>query len=278
MREVDVAGRQSTSDERDEVPSTSVAEADALAGELKAKVQISRRRPDFTLPPLHKDLHLSSHAPLETASSEGGSGRVFCRSCKSSRRFFCHVCLDAYTERPTVRLPCRAYFITDRNFDPTAIHEVSVDAVAVDGDGNVVVGGTFGRVNGVSSNNIARLNSDGSTDSFFDPGSGFDGPVLAIAIDSENRIVVGGAFSTYKGEAASGLVRLFPDGTRDPAIGADDIALLTERLHDSGSIERVRDRARFHARAAAGELERLPDNPARRALQGLPNLLLHRSR
>ena len=114
MREVDVAGRQSTSDERDEVPSTSVAEADALAGELKAKVQISRRRPDFTLPPLHKDLHLSSHAPLETASSEGGSGRVFCRSCKSSRRFFCHVCLDAYTERPTVRLPCRAYFITDR--------------------------------------------------------------------------------------------------------------------------------------------------------------------
>lgn len=41
MREVDVAGRQSTSDERDEVPSTSVAEADALAGELKAKVQIS---------------------------------------------------------------------------------------------------------------------------------------------------------------------------------------------------------------------------------------------
>ena len=44
VADADVSG------ERDEVPSTSVAEADTLAGELKAKVQISRRRPDFTLP------------------------------------------------------------------------------------------------------------------------------------------------------------------------------------------------------------------------------------
>ena len=108
VADADVSG------ERDEVPSTSVAEADTLAGELKAKVQISRRRPDFTLPAMHRDLRLSSHAPLRESSGEGGSGRAFCGSCKSSRRFFCHVCMDAYTDRPKVRLPCRAYFITDK--------------------------------------------------------------------------------------------------------------------------------------------------------------------
>ena len=66
VADADVSG------ERDEVPSTSVAEADTLAGELKAKVQISRRRPDFTLPAMHRDLRLSSHAPLRESSGEGG--------------------------------------------------------------------------------------------------------------------------------------------------------------------------------------------------------------
>ena len=74
--------------------------------------QISRRRPDFTLPPMHEGLNLSPHTALSEASSEGG--RVFCETCNASRRFFCHTCLTAFTTIPRVTLPCHVYFITDK--------------------------------------------------------------------------------------------------------------------------------------------------------------------
>ena len=89
------------------------AASDALSAKV-AGIQLSRRRPDFTLPPMHHDLRLSSHAPLEAASAEGGGARVFCRGCKCNRRFFCHKCLVPLVDgAPVVRLPCRAYFVTD---------------------------------------------------------------------------------------------------------------------------------------------------------------------
>ncbi len=56
------------------------------------------------------------------------------------------------------------------------------------------------------------------------------------------------------------------------------VARLSSMLHEVGSLERVRDRARFHARRAKAELERFPDGPARRALRSLPDLLLTRDR
>ena len=63
---------------------------------------------------MHRDLRLSSHAPLEAASAEGGGARVFCRGCKCNRRFFCHECLVPLVDgAPVVRLPCRAFFVTD---------------------------------------------------------------------------------------------------------------------------------------------------------------------
>jgi len=88
---------------------------DALVAVLGGKVHISRRRPDFTLPPLHRDLRLSSHAPLADASSSGGGGgRATCPTCAASRRFFCHGCLLPLVPFPRVRLPCDVYFVTDR--------------------------------------------------------------------------------------------------------------------------------------------------------------------
>jgi hypothetical protein len=85
----------------------------ALVGKV-AGLQLSRRRPEFTLPPMHADLFLSSHAPLQAASCDGGGDRVFCAGCKSNRRFFCHVCLVSLVQNtPKVTLPCHTYFITD---------------------------------------------------------------------------------------------------------------------------------------------------------------------
>jgi octaprenyl-diphosphate synthase len=59
----------------------------------------------------------------------------------------------------------------------------------------------------------------------------------------------------------------------DPAV-----ARLGQMLHETGALDRVRERARFHARCAMAELERFEDGPARRALRTIPDLLLMRER
>lgn len=64
--------------------------------------------------------------------------------------------------------------------------------------------------------------------------------------------------------------------------GGKSAGAATERLirmlDEAGALERVRDRARFHARRAVAELDRFDDGPARRALCSLPDLLLTRDR
>jgi uncharacterized delta-60 repeat protein len=89
-----------------------------------------------------------------------------------------------------------------------------VDALAVQPDGKIVVGGYFSSLAGVPRNLIARLNSDGSLDSAFNPGTNFTGnAVHAVALQVDGSILVGGDYRTSDGQA--GLIRILPDGTRD---------------------------------------------------------------
>lgn len=53
---------------------------------------------------------------------------------------------------------------------------------------------------------------------------------------------------------------------------------LAARLRECGSIARAQARARHHADLALSFLEAFPDGPARRALQGVPDLLIARHR
>lgn len=80
-----------------------------------------------------------------------------------------------------------------------------VEAVAVQPDGKIVVGGSFPLVNGVPKAGLARLNPDGSLDNTFNAvaGSFFD-----VVIQPDSKILVAGT--------SSGIARLNSDGTLDP--------------------------------------------------------------
>lgn len=62
-----------------------------------------------------------------------------------------------------------------------------------------------------------RINNDGSRDTAFDTGTGFDGPVLTVALseDGSDTLYVGGRFSNYDGASVTSIVRLANDGTLD---------------------------------------------------------------
>lgn len=82
-------------------------------------------------------------------------------------------------------------------------------------DGKIVAAGKFISYNDFSSNNIVRLNSDGSFDSGFTIGTGFNDFVYSIEISPTNQLIVAGDFVSFNGIPSNRIVRLNADGTFD---------------------------------------------------------------
>ena len=108
---------------------------------------------------------------------------------------------------------------TDGSVDTSFVYgtgfDNQVNRIAIQSDGKILVVGQFTGYNGTSANRIIRLNTNGSVDTSFIYGSGFNSLVFSIAIQSDGKIVVGGAFGYYNGTTASRIIRLNTDGSID---------------------------------------------------------------
>jgi uncharacterized delta-60 repeat protein len=90
-----------------------------------------------------------------------------------------------------------------------------VNAITIQNDGKILVGGSFDTFSGISAGRIIRLNIDGSVDNTFNSGTGFGGTVSVISIGADNKIYVGGAFTTYNATNWNRIIRLNSDGSVD---------------------------------------------------------------
>jgi uncharacterized delta-60 repeat protein len=97
----------------------------------------------------------------------------------------------------------------------------TVSTLAVQPDGKVLVGGTFTAYNGnAAPKYLLRLNSDGSLDTSFNPGGiGAGNYVYALAVQVDGKVLAGGSFTSYNGNASAPdcLLRLNADGSLDPS-------------------------------------------------------------
>jgi len=87
-----------------------------------------------------------------------------------------------------------------------------VDAIAVQADGKVGVGGGFsgpGSIGGQARNDIARLDPVTGLADSFDPNA--SGPVDTIALQADGKILAGGKFATIGGQPRSAFARLTND-------------------------------------------------------------------
>ena len=104
----------------------------------------------------------------------------------------------------------------DTTFDPgSGASGGFVNAVVVQVDGKILIGGGFTSYNGVPRSRIARLNADGSLDPSFNPGTGADGLLRVVALQSDGKILIGGSLQNYNGVSRLGLARLNVDGSLD---------------------------------------------------------------
>lgn len=82
-------------------------------------------------------------------------------------------------------------------------------------DGKIILGGLFTEFNGITVNNLARLNVDGSLDNSFNIGTGFNLNVYDISLSPLGNIYAAGNFRQFNGEVAERIIRLNPDGSKD---------------------------------------------------------------
>ena len=115
----------------------------------------------------------------------------------------------------------------DENFRPdarlTGTNAPKVLAMALQPNGKLLLGGDFSKSEAPIAAGIVRLNTDGSIDTSFDPGTGvseghdteqfpwFQAKVVNIEVQNDGKILVAGDFRKFNGIARDGIVRLQGD-------------------------------------------------------------------
>jgi len=104
----------------------------------------------------------------------------------------------------------------DLSFDPGPNGPSGdVNAIVIQPDGRIVIGGTFIGYNGFARGGVARVLGDGALDLTFDSGVGTGGSVFALALQHNGQIVLGGRFTQYSGTNRTFIARVFGDGSLD---------------------------------------------------------------
>jgi uncharacterized delta-60 repeat protein len=102
-------------------------------------------------------------------------------------------------------------------------------------NGQILVGGSFLSIGGVTQSYLARLNANGSLDQSFAPK--FNGTVQAIAVQSNGQYLVGGQFTSVDGIPRNYIVRMNTDGTFDGPFNPNpDSAVTMITLQSNGQI------------------------------------------
>lgn len=104
----------------------------------------------------------------------------------------------------------------DNAFNPNANSTVSyayVSCVALQSDGKIVIGGDFGQMCGVARRGIARINSNGTLDSGFDPNP--NSSVSGISLQADGKILICGSFTSIGAVPRNYIARLTSTGALD---------------------------------------------------------------
>lgn len=131
---------------------------------------------------------------------------------------------------------------TDGTLDNTFVASNGVGAsgivrtINIQSNGKIIIGGDFVDVNGTSRNRIARINTNGTLDTTFNPGTGANNSVYSTSIQSDGKIIIGGYFTSFNGIAKKYITRLNADGALDSSFnsgtGADNYVLTTSFQND----------------------------------------------
>lgn len=158
----------------------------------------------------------------------GTDGYIFRMAVQTDGKILLQGNFTRYKDQPQNGL---TRLLPNGDLDPTFTPYASIykynnaSAMALQQDGKIIIAG-FGLRNsgGVYKLSVIRLNTDGTLDNSFNATAGPDDTYAAInlnaiktiAIQPDNKIVLGGSFTAWGGKPVSGVVRLDANGQEDP--------------------------------------------------------------
>ncbi len=115
------------------------------------------------------------------------------------------------------------------SFDPfNTVVRYAVRQTVGANNGKIIIQGGFDTFAGNSVPGLVRLNSDGTYDGSFAPGSAaFDSFVYGLFVQSDDQVIVFGIFDSFNGVNCNGIVRLDTSGAVDSGF---DTAAFTDYL------------------------------------------------
>ena len=191
-----------------------------------------------------KDLvRLNSNGTLDTSFNIGlgFNNTISAISLQSNGKIFVCGAFTSFNNIPTNYLvKLNSDGSIDSTFDSTnSGADATINDVAIQTDGKVIIGGSFNNYAGIPYSKIARLNTDGTLDSSFDIGTGFStGTVNSITIQTNGKVIIGGGFTSYNATTINSLIRLNIDGTIDTGfnIGSGASGVTSVNLQTDGKI------------------------------------------
>lgn len=118
----------------------------------------------------------------------------------------------------------------DTSFDPQAGLDGLAYTMALQPDGNLLIGGNFINYNNVPVGRIARILPSGQPDPTFIPGTGvptINQNINSISLQQDGKIIVAGLFTSFNNQPLRHIVRLLPNGQLDanfnPPVFSDQI-------------------------------------------------------
>ena len=113
-----------------------------------------------------------------------------------------------------------------------------VMSIAILPNGKILAGGLFQTINGVSRNRVVLLNANGSVDSAFVLGTGFNNDVNIVRVASDGSFFIGGKFTTFKGTTVNRIAKISNTGILDTTFhssnaGFDNEVWTIEFLNDN---------------------------------------------
>lgn len=102
----------------------------------------------------------------------------------------------------------------DTSFSPGAAgFNNNINDLTLGPDNKIYVVGSFTSYQGTTANRTIKLNTDGTIDTSFNAGTGFNIAPFTITLDSVGNIYVGGNISSYGLTTISGIAKLNSDGS-----------------------------------------------------------------
>ena len=176
---------------------------------------------------------LNADATLDTAFNPNANSPVLALAVQADGKIVAGGQFTTFTPNAATTYVVRKYAArlnsdgtvdTAFDLDLNEINGNRVDSLALQADGKVLLGGGFvslqpkGSAARVQRNHYARINSDGTLDTVFQPGAGGSagGQINAIALQGDARVLVAGVFTNLAGTTTTNIARLNAEGTPDP--------------------------------------------------------------